>query len=75
MCSARKGGDPLLLWGGSVSSQTNGMLFIDFIDTKTKQLVWQGKGKGYISEYTKKRDERIQCFVTEILKNYPPIKE
>jgi hypothetical protein len=59
----------------TVSSQTNGMLFIDLIDTKTKQLVWQGKGKGYISEYSKKRDERIQYFVTEILKNYPPIKE
>tara|TARA_B110001452_G_scaffold261469_1_gene260297 strand:+ start:1017 stop:1550 length:534 start_codon:yes stop_codon:yes gene_type:complete len=59
----------------TVSSQTNGMLFIDLIDTKTKQLVWQGKGKGYISEYSKKRDERIQHFVTEILKNYPPNKE
>ena len=59
----------------TVSSQTNGMLFIDLIDTKTKQLVWQGKGKGYISEYSKKRDERIQYFVTEILKNYPPNKE
>ena len=59
----------------TVSLQTNGMLFIDLIDTKTKQLVWQGKGKGYISEYSKKRDERIQYFVTEILKNYPPTKE
>ena len=59
----------------TVSSQTNCMLFIDLIDTKTKQLVWQGKGKGYISEYSKKRDERIQYFVTEILKNYPPTKE
>ena len=59
----------------TVSSQTNGMLFIDLIDTKTKQLVWQGKGKGYISDYSKKRDERIQYFVTEILKNYPPNKE
>lgn len=59
----------------TVSSQTNGMLFIDLIDTKTKQLVWQGKGKGYINEYSKKRDERIQYFVTEILKNYPPNKE
>ena len=72
------------LWNGwgwpnnniaTVSSQTNGMLFIDLIDTKTKQLVWQGKGKGYISEYSKKRDERIQYFVTKILKNYPPNKE
>jgi hypothetical protein len=42
------------------------------IDAKTKQLVWQGKGKGGISEYSKNRDERIDVFVAEILKNYPP---
>lgn len=59
----------------TISSQTNGILFIDLIDTKTKQLVWQGKGKGYLSEYSKKRDERIQNFVTAILKNYPPNQE
>ncbi|MGB2152532.1 MAG: DUF4136 domain-containing protein, partial [Flavobacteriaceae bacterium] len=28
----------------TVSSQTNGILFIDLIDAKSKQLVWQGKG-------------------------------
>ncbi len=68
-------------WGGpqlnavTINSQTNGLLLIDIIDTKTKKLIWQGKGKGYISEFTRNRDERIQCFVTEILKNYPPEKE
>ena len=63
------------LWGGNntnISTQTRGELFIDIIDAKTKLLVWQGKGYGGISEYSKKRDERIQTFVTEILKNYPP---
>ena len=62
-------------WGPNtnmVSSQTEGVLYIDLIDAKTKQLVWQGKGKGGISEYTKNRDERIGVFVAEILKNYPP---
>tara|TARA_B100000767_G_scaffold273952_2_gene305570 strand:- start:3312 stop:3854 length:543 start_codon:yes stop_codon:yes gene_type:complete len=58
-----------------VSTNTNGMLFIDLIDTKTKQLVWQGKGDGYLNEYSKKRNERIQEFVSEILKKYPPNKE
>ena len=56
----------------TVSSRTEGVLYIDLIDAKTKQLVWQGKGKGGISEYTKNRDERIAIFVSEILKNYPP---
>ena len=63
------------LWGGNntnISTQTRGELFIDIIDAKTKLLIWQGKGYGGISEYSKKRDERIQSFVTEILKNYPP---
>ena len=56
----------------TVSSQTNGILFIDLIDAKSKQLVWQGKGRGFINEYSNKRDQRIQEFVSEILKNYPP---
>tara|TARA_Y200000002_G_scaffold218975_2_gene180709 strand:- start:8 stop:529 length:522 start_codon:yes stop_codon:yes gene_type:complete len=56
----------------TVSSRTEGVLYIDIIDAKTKQLVWQGKGKGGISEYSKNRDERIGIFVAEILKNFPP---
>ena len=62
-------------WGpnfNSISSRTEGTLYIDLIDAKTKQLVWQGKGKGGISEYMKNRDERIGTFVAEILQNYPP---
>ena len=63
------------MWGpnqNNVSSRTEGVLYIDFIDAKTKMLVWQGKGRGGISEYSKNRDERIGLFVSEILKNYPP---
>lgn len=65
------------LWGGNntnITTQTRGELFIDLIDAKTKLLVWQGKGYGGINEYSDKRDERIQTFVTEILTNYPPEK-
>ena len=56
----------------TVSSRTEGVLYIEIIDAKTKQLVWQGKGKGGISEYSKNRDERIGIFVAEILKKFPP---
>ena len=62
-------------WGPNtniVSSRTEGVLYIDLIDAITKQLIWQGKGKGGIGEYSKNRDERIGTFVAEILKNYPP---
>ena len=65
------------MWGGNntnVSTHTRGELFIDIIDAKTKLLVWQGKGYGGITEYSKNRDERIQKFVAEILANYPPAK-
>ena len=65
-------------WGpnfNSISSRTEGILYIDLIDAKTKQLVWQGKGKGGLSEYMKNRDERIGTFVAEILQNYPPEAE
>lgn len=56
----------------TISTYTQGELYIDLIDAKTKRLVWQGKGKGNINETTKNRDERIGVFVSEILKNYPP---
>ena len=59
----------------SISAQTRGELFIDIIDSKSKLLVWQGKGYGGINEYMKNRDERINLFVSEILKNYPPVDE
>jgi len=59
----------------SISTQTRGELFIDIIDSKSKLLIWQGKGYGGINEYMKNRDERINLFVSQILKNYPPIEE
>ena len=59
----------------SISTKTRGELFIDIIDSRSKLLVWQGKGYGGINEYMKNRDERINLFVSEILKNYPPADE
>lgn len=64
------------LWGSpgynSVSTRTEGTLYVNIIDAVTKQLVWQGKGRGGISESTKNRDQRIALFVEEIVENYPP---
>ena len=64
-------------WGGygqSVSTTTEGSLYIDLIDTKRKELVWQGKGTGDLitnGDITKK-EERIALFVQEILGEFPP---
>ena len=65
-------------WGGAygpmVSTNTEGSLYIDVIDTERKELVWQGKGTGDLitdGDITKK-EERITLFVKEILGEFPP---
>ena len=68
-------GGPGWGWGGtSVSTSTQGSLYIDLIDSKNKELVWQGKGVGTLNNTKKieKKEERIREFVSEILQQYPP---
>lgn len=61
-------------WGPTVSSYTEGSLYIDLIDAKSRQLVWQGKGVGTLNKNKKvdKKVQQIQKFVSEILQQYPP---
>lgn len=62
-------------WGGNnVSVSTQGSLYIDLIDTKTNELVWQGKGEGTLANTNNvaKKEERIKKFVSQILEQYPP---
>lgn len=62
-------------WGGPVATtRTEGSLYIDLIDAKEKELVWQGKGVGTLNnmDKIKKKEERIREFVSEILQAYPP---
>ena len=59
-------------WGGggnNVSTQTKGSLYIDLIDTKNKELIWQGKGDGPLSntKNIEKKEMRIKEFVSKIL--------
>jgi len=61
----------------NVSSSTEGTLFIDLIDARKKELVWQGIGTGLLS-YSKsieKKEAMINEFVTEIMVAYPPQPE
>jgi len=39
--------------------------------TKKNELVWQGIGKGYLSEQNSKKEEQIRTFVNKILLQYP----
>src|SRR5690606_15146848 len=62
-------------WGGNnVSTRTEGSLYIDIIDAKKKELVWQGRGVGTLNNIRnmEKKEKRIQEFVSEILEAYPP---
>ncbi|GMN11200.1 DUF4136 domain-containing protein [Croceitalea sp. MTPC9] len=65
-------------WGGgfgpNVSTRTEGSLYIDLIDTRNKELVWQGRGIGTLNNIKNidKKEERIKEFVSQILEDYPP---
>lgn len=62
-------------WGmgySNITTTPEGTLFIDIIDAKTKELVWQGEGSGYLTKNTEKKDARIKEFVSKILEQYPP---
>lgn len=68
------------LWDGmnniNVNEYTEGTLFIDFIDKKKKELVWQGIGSGALRiQNSKKKEERIRLFVKQIITQFPPQKE
>ena len=63
-------------WGmgySRTSTTPEGTLYIDIVDAKTKELVWQGIGTGYLTTDSEKKDERIAEFVAKILEKYPPI--
>ncbi|WP_028890608.1 DUF4136 domain-containing protein [Tenacibaculum sp. 47A_GOM-205m] len=65
------------MWGGAnrlnVNQYTEGTLFLDIIDAKNKELVWQGIGTGALSINTAgKKNERIKEFVAKIMAEYPP---
>ncbi|NUY81831.1 DUF4136 domain-containing protein [Flavobacterium sp. MAH-1] len=62
------------MWGGntSVNTYTEGTLFIDLIDAKKKELVWQGEGEGVLTKDMEKKEERVKEFVSKILEKYPP---
>lgn len=62
-------------WGWnqpSVSTRSEGTLFIDLIDAKEKELIWQGMGTGYLSRNVEKKEERIKEFVSKVMEKYPP---
>lgn len=68
------GWNPYMMYGGhtTVSSSTEGTLYIDLIDAKKKELIWQGEGTGTLSKDMNRKDEIVNNIVTQILAQYPP---
>ncbi|MEO4004482.1 MULTISPECIES: DUF4136 domain-containing protein [unclassified Flavobacterium] len=66
-------------WGGpsysTVSTTTEGTLYIDLIDARKKELIWQGIGTGVLTRNREKKEERINEFVSKILMQFPPQKK
>ena len=66
------------MWGGNyttVNTSTQGILYIDILDARKKELVWQGIGTGVLTLDRERKQERINEFVMEIMKEYPPQKK
>jgi hypothetical protein len=60
-------------YGSTVSRSTEGSLYIDLIDAKTNELVWQGIGSAnLITDDMERKEARIKEIVKEILAQYPP---
>ncbi|MFC4478463.1 DUF4136 domain-containing protein [Flavobacterium chungangensis] len=72
------GWNPYMMYGGNqttVSTSTEGTLYIDLIDAKKKEMIWQGEGVGTLTRNIDKKDEKIAEFVGKILAQYPPVRK
>lgn len=57
----------------SITQTTEGTLFIDLLDAKSKNLIWQGIGYSDLDgKDMEKKEVRIKEIVSKILEAYPP---
>lgn len=62
------------MWGPAypmVSTSTEGVLYIDVLSAKNKELIWQGKGTGYLTYKQSKKDQRIKEFTNKVMQSFP----
>ncbi len=66
-------------WAGTqgnvdVRQYTEGTVILDFVDAKTKQLVWRGIASGALPEHPDpaKAQDKINSLVKKMLDDYPP---
>lgn len=73
-----------MLHGGSYAANTQfdvyqyeeGTFILDFVDAKTKELIWRGIARGEVQNYSSpiKRHERMNEVVQKVLSNFPPAR-
>ena len=62
-----------MMWGNNYANHyVVGTLYIDIVDAKKKELVWQGVGEGTLTQDMQRKEARIKEFVTKIFVQYPP---
>ncbi len=63
-------------WPGGISAYEyeEGSLILDFVDAKSKKMIWRGVAKADINnaDTPEKKEKLINEAVQEILKNFPP---
>jgi hypothetical protein len=66
-------------WGGPMSDggtseYEEGSIIMDFVDAKSKKMIWRGVAKAEIdnADTPEKKEKLINEAVQEILKNFPP---
>jgi hypothetical protein len=60
--------------GVTVNEYEEGSLILDFVDAKSKKMIWRGVAKAVVdrADTPEKREKLINEAVHEILKNFPP---
>ena len=60
-------------WGGpvSVDQYTQGTLFIDFIDPKTKEVIWRGTATAIVDNPDMPNTHKLAGAVDKVMKRYP----
>ena len=57
-----------------IKEYEQGTLIVDFVDVKSKKLVWRGIGTGVITGKQKDMERTINEAVTAVVSQYPPKK-
>lgn len=62
------------IWGpmNNVSTVTEGTLYIDLIDARKNELIWQGMGTSALTQNIDKKQEKMNKIVSAIMEKYPP---